>query len=145
MIRWLITLLGVSDPNHVSKSWRSEQQRTPIGSVAETVSVASGEGSSVGAESFAPNINRDPVRREPIVICERCQMRIPERLATFGISVRGGSAARCAACAPVAGPDGEAKRAEVIAMRKARANMAGNGRDADTEKASSSAAPQKEQ
>lgn len=56
--------------------------------------------------------------RENLVICERCQIRIPERLATFGAGVRGSTAARCAACEPQPGPDGEAKRQEVIALRR---------------------------
>jgi hypothetical protein len=55
-----------------------------------------------------------------LVTCERCQMKVPERLATFGIGVRGGHAAWCAACKTPDGPDGEAKRAEVVAMRKKR-------------------------
>lgn len=55
-----------------------------------------------------------------VAICERCQMRLPERLVTFSVGVRGGTAARCAACAPQDGPDGEAKRQEVIALRRAR-------------------------
>lgn len=53
-------------------------------------------------------------------ICERCQMRLPERLVKFGVGVRGGTAAWCAACARQPGAEGEAKRQEVIAIRKAR-------------------------
>lgn len=56
--------------------------------------------------------------RENLVICETCQLRIPERLASFGAGVRGSTAARCAACKPEPGPDGEAKRQEVIALRR---------------------------
>jgi len=56
------------------------------------------------------------------VPCERCQLRVPERLASFGIGVRGGSAAWCAVCKPVGATEAEqaANRAEVIEMRKAR-------------------------
>lgn len=57
---------------------------------------------------------------EQMVICERCQLRAPERLVTWDIGVRGGAAARCAACRPMEGPDGEARRQEIIAMRRAR-------------------------
>lgn len=51
-------------------------------------------------------------------ICETCQMRLPERLVTFHPGVRGGMAARCAACLTPPGPDGERKRQEVIALRR---------------------------
>lgn len=54
------------------------------------------------------------------VRCERCQLKVPERLATFGIGVRGGHAAWCAACKPTDGPKAEKNRAEVIAMRRER-------------------------
>lgn len=60
-----------------------------------------------------------PVGLEALVICERCQMKVPERLATFGIGVRCGHAAWCAACRTPEGDEGQAKRAEVVAMRKA--------------------------
>lgn len=55
-----------------------------------------------------------------LVTCERCMSKVPERLATFGIGVRGGDAAWCAACKPQDGAAGESNRAEVIALRKAR-------------------------
>ena len=58
----------------------------------------------------------------PVAICERCQMTLPERLVTFGRGVRGGRAARCAACEPQPGPDGEANRLEVIELRRARSS-----------------------
>lgn len=54
---------------------------------------------------------------EPLVSCEQCQVKVPERLATLSIGVRGGMASRCAACRPVLG---EAARQEVIAMRRER-------------------------
>jgi hypothetical protein len=60
--------------------------------------------------------------RENLVICETCQLRVPERLATFGVGVRGGTAARCAACLTPPGPDGERKRLEVIDLRRARSS-----------------------
>jgi len=59
---------------------------------------------------------------EEIVTCERCQLKVPERLARPWPGVRGGMAARCAACNPQPGPDGEANRQEVIALRRARLN-----------------------
>lgn len=54
--------------------------------------------------------------------CERCQMKMPERLVTFDIGVRGGVAARCAACRPCGETveEQEANRLEVVAMRKAK-------------------------
>lgn len=56
---------------------------------------------------------------ERLAICRICQMRLPVRLVTFGIGPRGGADAVCAADAERAGlPVDEAKRAEVIAMRK---------------------------
>lgn len=58
----------------------------------------------------------EPIAREEI--CETCQMRLPERLVTFHPGVRGGMAARCAACLTPPGPDGERKRQEVIALRR---------------------------
>jgi hypothetical protein len=61
-----------------------------------------------------------PPPGERIVNCEKCQIKIPERLATFDVGVRGGTAARCAACNPQPGPTGEANRNEVIALRRAR-------------------------
>jgi hypothetical protein len=61
----------------------------------------------------------EQLRGEPMVICERCQMKVPERLATFGIGVRGGDAAWCAACKTPEGAEGQGKRAEVIELRKA--------------------------
>lgn len=60
--------------------------------------------------------------RENLAICEVCQLRLPERLVTFGPGVRGGTAARCAACQIPPGPDGEALRQEVIAIRRARSS-----------------------
>lgn len=56
---------------------------------------------------------------ETLVACECCQLKVPERLASFGIGVRGGQAAWCAACR-LYGPDWAARRDEVRAMRKAR-------------------------
>ena len=57
---------------------------------------------------------------ERIAICRICQMRLPERLVTFGLGPRGGLDAVCAADAGRAGlPVDEAKRAEVIALRRA--------------------------
>jgi hypothetical protein len=56
---------------------------------------------------------------ERIAICRICQMRLPERLVTFGPNTRGGIGAVCAADASLAGlPVDEAKRAEVIALRR---------------------------
>jgi hypothetical protein len=60
--------------------------------------------------------------RENLVICETCQLRIPERLATFGAGVRGSTAARCAACLTPPGAEGERKRLEVIELRRARSS-----------------------
>lgn len=60
--------------------------------------------------------------RENLAICEICQIRVPERLATFGVGVRGGNAAWCAACKIPPGPAGEAARQEVIALRRARSS-----------------------
>jgi hypothetical protein len=64
---------------------------------------------------------QDP-RMSETAICERCQMRVPDRLATWDIGVRGSAAARCAACRPCGATPEEqaANRAEVVAMRKAR-------------------------
>lgn len=59
---------------------------------------------------------------ERMVYCERCQLKVPARLATFDVGVRGGTAARCAACNPVLG---EEARQEVIAMRRAKLAPAG--------------------
>lgn len=60
--------------------------------------------------------------QEQDAICRICQMRLPERLVTFGPGPRGGRDAVCAACCGRAGyPVDEAKRAEVVALRKARA------------------------
>ena len=57
---------------------------------------------------------------ERIAICRICQMRLPERLVTFGPGPRGGIDAVCAADAGRAGlPVDEVKRAEVIALRRA--------------------------
>jgi hypothetical protein len=55
---------------------------------------------------------------ERLETCERCQMRLPERLMTFGVGVRGGTPARCAACTPVLSDEDVAKRGEVIALRR---------------------------
>lgn len=69
--------------------------------------------------AFVAASPRVGVPAEKVYICERCQMRLPERLMTFGIGVRGGHAAWCAACRIHDCADWEAKRAEVIALRKA--------------------------
>jgi hypothetical protein len=53
-------------------------------------------------------------------ICYCCQMRLPVRLTRVVVGPRGGVDAVCAACSPEPGPNGEAKRAEVVALRKAR-------------------------
>lgn len=66
-----------------------------------------------GVQAAAPG----PVAEEPQVYCERCGLKVPERLATSGLGVRGGMAARCAACRPVLG---EEARQEVITMRRAK-------------------------
>lgn len=55
---------------------------------------------------------------EPIVTCEKCQMRVAETLATFVIGVRGGDAFRCAACLPIAGETGRLAKAEIVRQRK---------------------------
>jgi hypothetical protein len=60
--------------------------------------------------------------RTMLAICEVCQIRVPERLVTYGPGVRGSTSARCAACLIPPGPDGEAKRQEVIAIRRARSS-----------------------
>ena len=46
-------------------------------------------------------------------------MKLPADLMTFGIGVRAGHAAWCAACRTPEGPDAAEKRAEVIRRRKA--------------------------
>lgn len=55
---------------------------------------------------------------QDVVICYRCQMRVPPRLVTFEVGPRAGVEGICAACRPMF-PGGEAKRAEVVAMRRA--------------------------
>ena len=57
---------------------------------------------------------------EQETICYRCQMKLPVRLTRSAVGPRGGVDDVCAACGQESGPDGEAKRAEVVAMRKAR-------------------------
>lgn len=53
--------------------------------------------------------------------CYRCQMQLPLRLTRTTIGPRGGGAVDvCAACSPYPGPEGEARRSEVVSMRRAR-------------------------
>lgn len=69
----------------------------------------------------AASLSPSPTTSEPeIAICRICQMRLPVRLVTFAPGPRGGTDAVCAADCRRAGlPVDEAKRAEVIAIRKA--------------------------
>lgn len=60
---------------------------------------------------------------ESIVVCERCQAHVPDRLASYIAGVRGAMAWRCACCHPQdhlpTQYQRDQNRLEVIALRKA--------------------------
>ena len=52
--------------------------------------------------------------------CTICGIKVPARLVSYDIGPRAGVAAYCSACRPEKTPEGLARRAEVVALRRDR-------------------------